>query len=145
MLTLWLPALIPSWRFFDRIGPAPSIEYSLAAGDDDWRDVRPRPARVSPVAMVGRLLWNRRWNERLYLISCAERLLDDPTIERVDELCSRVAEIVRAEHGAPGDAAAVSIRIRIVEATRQDGRIVRRVVFVSDARPLAGGSRPAAR
>ena len=101
MLHLILPALIPSWRFFDRIGPAPRIECAASSTADDsraaWREVWPRPARVSPGEMVRRLFWNPRWNQSLYLVSCAERLLEDPSHERVRELWMRVADVVRSE------------------------------------------------
>ena len=34
-LRLLLPALIPSWRFFDVIAPSPRIEYALGATSTD--------------------------------------------------------------------------------------------------------------
>lgn len=92
--TLLLPALIPSWRFFDVIAPSPRIEYALLPGETapgDWREFRPRPERVSLAAMLGRLVWNPRWNETLFLVSCAERLVDEPTAHSEDEIFRRIA------------------------------------------------------
>lgn len=142
MLQLLLPALIPSWRFFDRIGPAPCIEFAVGVTPDDagadWQELRPRPVRVSAGAMLVRLFWNRRWNESLYLVSCAERLLDDPSPARATELWTRSADIVRADH-RPGAAADKGfLRVRVVETTRENGRVVRHVVFVSEAHRLDG-------
>ena len=41
-----LPALIPSWRFFDYIAPSPRIEFAVVAAVDDPAML----ARVSPAA-----------------------------------------------------------------------------------------------
>ena len=150
MLHLLLPALIPSWRFFDRIGPAPRIEFAMTGSQDDplpdWREVRPRPARVPFVTMLGRLFWNRRRNESLYLVSCAERLVEDPTAWRARELWDRVADIVRADasaftdarhHDAPSHGPSpMWLRIRIVESMREGSRVPSDVVYESAARRL---------
>lgn len=137
MPQLLLPALIPSWRFFDRIGPSPRIEYTVGRTPDDagaeWRETRPRAPRVSAAAFVARLFWNPRWNEFLYLVSCAERLLEDPSRERAADLWTRVADIVRSEQGRGDPADARFLRVRIVEVMRKNGHIERHVAFVSDA------------
>lgn len=80
MLQRLLPALIPSWRFFDRVGPALRIEYAWLPGAgavaEHWEPFRPEPERVPmPVALL-RLVWDPRGNHSLYLLSCAERLLE---------------------------------------------------------------------
>lgn len=146
MLQLLLPALIPSWRFFDRIGPAPTVQFALVESADvlvtGWRDVHPRPAHTSVPTMLGRIFWNPRGNEALYLVSCAERLLDEPTPERVTALVLRVAECIQGE-AARESSAATLLRVRIVESMREHGQIVQTVAFVSDAvhleRPGAAG------
>jgi hypothetical protein len=93
--SLLLPALIPSWNFFDVIAASPRVEYALAdsrdAALDAWTEFRPRPQSLSPAAMLGRLLWNPRWNESLYLVSCAERLVEEPTAHGEDEVFRRIA------------------------------------------------------
>lgn len=169
MLHLLLPALIPSWRFFDRIGPAPRIEFAITERQDDktpqWREVRPRPQQVSVGKMLVRLLWNRRRNEALYLVSCAERLVEDPTEWRATELWQRAADMVRddphsasrrtrdemeagraggsartnaaPEGGSPRRQAAPSwLRVRIVESMRDGSRMEHEVVYESGARPF---------
>eukprot|EP01041_Mallomonas_annulata_P029338 gene29338-51316_t len=98
-LRLLLPALIPSWNFFDVIAPSPRIEYALgalpAAPLDAWREFRPRPAHLPLWRMLARLLWNRHWNETLFLVSCAERLVDQPTAHSEDEIFRRIAADLR--------------------------------------------------
>ncbi len=45
---LLLPALIPSWNFFDVIAPSPRIEAARLASTDAqpvWREFRSRPQR----------------------------------------------------------------------------------------------------
>lgn len=123
--TLLLPALIPSWRFFDVIAPSPRIEYALlaSAGDTaaDWREFRPRPARMSLAAMLGRLAWNPRWNETLFLVSCAERLVDQPTAHSEDEIFRRI--------DADVDAPEPWLGFRLVFLERQGEVIVREELF----------------
>lgn len=93
---LLLPALVPSWNFFDVIAPAPRVEYALLASPGDttgtWREFRPRPQRVSVATMLTRLVWNPRWNQTLFVMSCAERLAEDRTPEHSEaELFKRIA------------------------------------------------------
>ena len=146
MLRLLLPALIPSWRFFDRVGPSPRVEYAIQAAADDqpprWREVRPRPARVSLPAMLARLAWNPDWNEALYLVSCAERLLEHPSEVRAAHLVSRVAAVLDTDDEGRGGEARV-LRVRVVLVTGARGRVEREVAFVSEPWPF-GGSPPAA-
>jgi len=103
--SLLLPALIPSWNFFDVIAPSPRVEYALAdsrdAALDVWTEFRPRPLRMPPAAMLGRLFWNPRWNESLFLVSCAERLVEEPTAHGEDEIFRRIAADLAAEPEAP--------------------------------------------
>ena len=124
-LALLLPALIPSWRFFDVIAPSPRVEFALLASADDvdaeWREFRPRPARVSIPTMLGRLVWNPRWNETLFLVSCAERLMDQPTAHSEDEIFRRLA--------ADLDAPEPWLTFRLVFLERQGETIIREELF----------------
>jgi hypothetical protein len=89
MFRYLLPVLIPSWRFFDFIAPSPRIEFAVIAQLDDpatrWQEFRPRPVHLPVAAMLRRLLWNPIWNESLFIVSCAEKLLDEPSIRRMIE------------------------------------------------------------
>ncbi len=70
------------------------------------------------------------------MVSCAEKLLDDPSIRREVELLTRIAATVA--RGETGDKVTGStyLRFRIVVLKREDGQISRRVGFVSSARRL---------
>ena len=134
-LRLLLPALIPSWNFFDVIAPSPRIEYALSPSSvdagDAWQAFRPLPERVSPPAMLLRLFWNARWNETLFLVSCAERLINAPTAHSQDEIFRRIA----ADLG--GDAPEPWLSFRLVFVSRDGDQIDREVLFQSAPRRIA--------
>ena len=134
-LALLAPALIPSWNFFDVIAPSPRIEYALSTSPNalaEWREFRPRPERVSLPAMLGRLFWNARWNESLFLVSCAERLINQPTVHSEDEIFRRIAaDLGRAPDGEPW------LTFRLVFVSREGEAIERDVLFQSEARRRA--------
>lgn len=139
-LLLLLPALLPSWRFFKTIEPSPRVEWAVAApahAPTDWRPLRPRPRRVSPLSMAGRMLWNPGWNEALFLVSCAERLMEGPDTHAHEEIFRRV----RAE--ASGDARIArqdTLQFRLVFVSRLGPQIVREVTYQSEARPASGAA-----
>jgi len=138
-LKLLLPALIPSWNFFDVIAASPRIEYTVLSAPDaggDWLEFRPRPQRVSLCAMLGRLFWNARWNETLFVVSCAERLLAAPTAHSEDEIFRRIAADLA---GAPHEA---WLRFRIALLSEEGNALTREIAFISDARPIAAISKP---
>ncbi|MEP3248369.1 MAG: hypothetical protein ABJN40_21925 [Sneathiella sp.] len=93
-IKLLLPALVPSWRFFDTIEPSPRIEFALLeAADstpDSWQTFRPRPQYVSARTLLRRIIWNPSWNESLFLVSCAERLIAHPTLHSQLEINNRI-------------------------------------------------------
>lgn len=93
-IKLLLPALIPSWRFFDTVAPSPRIEYGLLSskeeGVEEWIEFRPRPAKLSILSMLKRMFWNPEWNETLFLVSCSERLMTNPTKHSEQEIIDRI-------------------------------------------------------
>src|ERR1700679_1033555 len=93
-LKLLLPALIPSWRFFDVIAPSPRIEFVLLntrqATVDNWREFRPRPMYLPMREMLKRMFWNPRWNETLFLVSCSERLMESGEEHSAKEIARRI-------------------------------------------------------
>lgn len=93
-LKLLLPALIPSWNFFDTISPSPRIEYSLLSSENEkslnWIEFRPKPSHISLNNMFKRLFWNPKWNESLFLTSCAERILENHTLHSENEILRRI-------------------------------------------------------
>lgn len=127
--SLLLPALVPSWRFFDVIAPSPRIEVRgpQSTGDETavWQEFRPRPAHVTPLQMLARLFWNPRWNEALFLVSCAERLIDEPTDHSRDEIFRRIAA------GLSADAL---VQFRLLLVRREGDALVTEIAFTSDTR-----------
>ena len=136
-LKLLLPALIPAWNFFDVIAASPRIEYALlpapSATDTAWVEFRPRPERLSPPVMIGRLFWNARWNETLFVVSCAERLLAAPNAHSEDEIFRRIAADI-ADQSATGEA---WLKFRITLVSEHKGAPVREIAFVSEVRRVA--------
>ncbi len=139
-LALIAPALIPSWRFFDRITASPRIEVARMAQEDDlatgatgWREFRPRPQSLSLTALLRRLFWNPVWNETLFLTSCAERLLEKPTAHSIDEIASRIAA------GLDPRAAEPFFRFRLVLISREGDALQKEVVYVSSPYSVTKG------
>lgn len=135
-LKLLAPALIPSWNFFDVIAPSPRVEYALLPTRghvaDDWREFRPKPERVSVGAMLARLLWNPRWNQTLFVMSCAERLAEDRTPQHSeDELFKRIAADLSPDPERPW------LCFRLVFVSRGEAGVEREVLFQPYPRLLA--------
>ncbi len=133
---LILPALIPSWNFFDVIAPSPRIEYQLLneAGKPrgDWQAFRPRPENISLLTMLQRLIWNPHWNESLFLVSCAERLSQDITPEHSErEILTRMKRDLQAETNAE------QFRFRLVFVHREDETLTQEILYTSAPEPLA--------
>lgn len=140
---LLLPALIPAWNFFDWIAPSPRIEYALQnsaeAAPQEWREFRPRPSSLSFRAIAARLFFNPRWNEALFLVSCAERIADSADDHSVLEIFDRIrADLIRTADTQGANAVLVNatLRFRITMLRRRDDAIVRDVAFVSPPRQL---------
>ncbi len=127
---LILPALTPSWNFFDVIAPSPRIEYQLLddAGKPhgDWQAFRPRPDNISLLTMLRRLIWNPHWNESLFLVSCAERLSQDITPEHSErEILTRMKRDLQAKTDAP------QFRFRLVFIHREDDTLTQEILYTS--------------
>lgn len=126
MLKLLLPALIPSWRFFNEITPSPRIEFALLqhAGDvPAWQELEYRPQSLSVGAMLARMLHNPRWNEALFLVSCAERLANNPTEHSRREIMNRILAQV-ATH-------APHMQFRLVFVSRSGAELQKHIEYVS--------------
>jgi hypothetical protein len=139
-LTLLLPALIPSWRFFDTIGPSPRIEFTLLKGAHDvpekWQEFRPRPAHLSLGSMLKRLFWNPRWNETLFLVSCAERLMENGAEHNAREIAERVE--TELEQKTVFGTEMPYFKFRLVFVQRQGMRMQQDIRFTSTAYPSSG-------
>ncbi|MBM4260135.1 MAG: hypothetical protein FJ145_01715 [Deltaproteobacteria bacterium] len=141
MFRLLLPALLPSWRFFDTIAPSPRIQFALLDHHDEpepsWHSFRPHPDRLSLGAMIRRLFHNPRWNESLYMVTCAERLLEQPSRFREEEILRRITTAIESGEIGWAPAQARFVRFRILILKRQTGRVTERVMFTSTAARLA--------
>ncbi len=120
ILRLLLPALIPSWRFFRAVEPSPRVEV-CADGSSDWSEVCLRPDHVPLRVMLRRMLWNPRWNETLYLVSLAARVVEERSPHAMRELERRV------QRARPGE----RIRLRLVFVERRGERLTREVLYQS--------------
>ena len=122
---LLLPALIPSWEFFKAVAPSPRIEYWVAEDGPFWREFQPRPAQLSPLVILRRMIWNPRWNDHLFLVSCAERLVTRPTEHSVDVIKSRLIKAL-----APNSSGR-TVQFRLVFVSEAAGQKVRDIEYES--------------
>ncbi|MGC3983182.1 MAG: hypothetical protein QM808_18155 [Steroidobacteraceae bacterium] len=133
-LQLLLPALLPSWRFFDYIAPSPRIQFALLneRGQPlgEWREFRPRPAQLPFTTLWSRLLWNPRWNESLFLMSCAERILEQPTAHSEQQILERLLEDYRRDL-IPATTGAKQLQFRLLLIERQGTQLQQQIVFES--------------
>jgi hypothetical protein len=132
-LTLLLPALAPSWRFFPVVASSPRIEFRAprATGFDeaDWREFRPAPRDVSFGAMMKRMLWSPERNETLFLVTCAERLLSGEIEFARREIASRVARRMPAPPAGRERAPFLQFRLILVGGHGSEFR--RDIAYVS--------------
>ncbi len=131
VISLLLPALIPSWRFFKTVAPSPRVEYRVigGAGARDWQEDRPRPRDISVAALLWRMVWNPDWNEQLFLVSCAERMIEEPSQHSLDEILTRVARLLPVGQGL--------LQIRLVFISREGDALVKTVEYESEPVPLS--------
>lgn len=137
-LSLLLPVLVPSWRFFAVVAPSPRIEVAMGAGPSDaslaWQEFRPRPAQISNWESARRLFWNPDWNETLYLTACAERFLADGSASHLEYIVGRVRADLLDNH-APGSSR--YFQIRLVAVMGSQGRTQREELYRTDDLALA--------
>ena len=140
-LKLLIPALLPSWRFFDVIAPSPRIQFVLLNPENevvqDWQEFRPRPRKLSFLQMLGHLFWNPVWNESLYMVSCAERIVEQYTEHSESEILNRIKLDLR---NANYDLASTQLQFRLLLIQRQGSELQQEVVFLSRLELLTVGN-----
>lgn len=127
---LVLPALFPSWRFFKTVGPSPRVEVRVHRDDcvTDWREALPRPTRMRLADQLKSLFWSARVNQRLFLVTCGERLAEEPD-PRVDQMLRRrLWSLVVA---GPEDA----LEFRVVLVSKDNNHLRREIVYHGDPVP----------
>lgn len=134
---LLLPALIPAWNFFDVIADSPRVEFVLLKDPDEspgtWQAFRPPPPTQSPGSILRRLVWNPVWNETLFVVSCAERLMRQPTAHSEDEIFKRIAaDLIRG-----GTSPETWLRFRLAFVARDGEALTREVRYEADPRRIA--------
>lgn len=144
-LRLLLPAIVPSWRFFDMVTASPRLDYALLAASDgpaeQWQEFRPRPPVLTMGMMLRRLLWNASWNENLFLVSLSERLMSAATTETAEhserELFLRVAR--HLDRSTVRDHPPfLQIRLRLVGRAGRGEPVISQIAYISTPRELAG-------
>lgn len=121
MLTLLLPILFPSWRFFSGIGPSPRFDIGfLQQGDADpesWIDMNQLPERLSFKQGLFRMFYNSEWNDRLYINSCAEHLFEENSDFREQEIAIRLLHLYQVKGLVfPENRDSFCYRIRVIES-----------------------------
>lgn len=131
-LSLLLPTLFPSWRFFQTVGPSPRIEYRIVQNGQasDWAQSHPLPEHVSALQMLGRMLWNPARNTQLYMVSLAERLVSGIHDHSEAELNRLIQEQVLATQG--------QLQFRLMFLTPEGDQITAAVVYESTPIELSG-------
>ncbi|MAE51733.1 MAG: hypothetical protein CMH27_07970 [Micavibrio sp.] len=136
-LKLMLPALVPSWRFFDMIAPSPRIEYRLFDTGEtpitDWQEYRPRPRYLSIFAMAKRMVWNPNWNEMLYLVSCSERIMAGEQDHSARQIQYCLRRDVKHQGGYD------ALQFRLVFLHREGEEIRKDVGYISPLYPRGNG------
>ncbi len=131
---LLLPALVPSWRFFDVIAPSPRVEFTCLRSATDtpiiWHEFRPRPAQLPIRTLLRRLIWNPGWNDTLFVVSCAERLMDLPTDHSHTQILTRINAEIATKH--PNT---THLQFRLVFVSRQGTELRKDITYVSPVHP----------
>ena len=140
-LKLLLPALIPSWNFFDVIAPSPRIQFALLNKEDDtshvWHEFRPRPVYISFIQMLKRMLWNPTWNESLYMVSCSERIIDKYTPHSEDEILKRIIKELKNTSENSLLVNATHLQFRLIVIQRKDDQLHEELTFLSRIQSLS--------
>lgn len=143
-LKLLIPALIPSWRFFDVIAPSPRIQYALLASEqattDQWVEFAPRPESLSFWQMLLRLIWNPGWNETLFVMSCAERLMENPAEHSENEIMNRISSNLINDKPALKNGKEVYLQFRLLVVERENDVLHESVTYYSRIEPVSMGA-----
>ena len=134
---LLLPAVIPSWRFFDEIAPSPRLEYAVFDDMDketyNWRELQLNDDKISIIDLIKRLFYNSARNHSLYIMSLSERIAGEDCAHAKKEVLRIVKLKLQQLYGSPE---ARFFRYRLVFKLRVGSKIERHVYFMSGAKML---------
>ena len=120
-IKLMLPIVFPSWRFFSGIGVSPRFDIAFIATEGDepseWIPFRPLPESLSIWQHFTRLVHNPKWNEHLFLNSCAERFFEGGGDFYQQEIATYLLNAIHSgEVNAPKTKGFMCYRIRAIYA-----------------------------
>jgi len=79
------------------------------------------------------LFWNAKWNESLFLVSCAERLIEFPTQHSENEIFKRIAtELLNS----PNSAKEPFFQFRLIFIRREGERLIEEILYQSKIKNL---------
>jgi len=136
-LKLLLPVFIPSWQFFREVGPSPRIEFCLATTKEslgEWQEFDLRAQSKSWLDLLFSIFFNARWNEALYIMNCAERLVINPTEHSSQEIISRM--IIEFRRKGLDLSLTPYLQYRLVFVSREGDELRKDVLFVSKIEEL---------
>ncbi|VAW81670.1 hypothetical protein MNBD_GAMMA12-727 [hydrothermal vent metagenome] len=81
--------------------------------------------------MCARMFWNPAWNESLFLVSCAERLVETPTVHSEQEIMKRIVATL-----LPADISSPYVQFRLLLISLHKTELIQEVVFYSRIQPL---------
>ena len=82
--------MISSWQFFKEVTPKLEIEFSWNDDARNWQVLKLRAQNLSTIELIKSVFFNPQWNEALYIMDCAERLIMNPSQERINQLKERI-------------------------------------------------------
>ncbi len=100
-----------------------------------WQPFRPRPARLRVAQLLLRLVWNPAWNETLYVMRCAERVLEGDADFPLLELERRMRGELCVAAEMP--ATAWMFEMQILAASGEGPRVIYQAVYRSPPLALA--------
>jgi hypothetical protein len=131
MIKLLLPIFFPSWRFFSSIGPSPRFDFGFIRFTDEqpetWQEFSVLPDKITHKEGIARLFHNPEWNERLYINTCAENLVDQYSEFREQEIARRILWILNRQNRLPEAYPYFCYRIRVI--TNEGNLVKDEVVF----------------
>lgn len=134
-LRLVLSALISSWQFFKEAVFSPNIEFTLLKTVDDkknWIEFCYRPQQRTLLQIVTSLFFNPVWNEALFMMDCAEKMLVEPSKELDCEIMERIiAELERRGYDLR-DLSYLQYRLVLEEGHNRE------LAYVSELKTLRG-------